>query len=156
MAAMLEITVGHWTLSDQIFKNNGQFCNRFGHDVQKLSSVTTSWKLLRKSNFFTVALMRLLLSKMVDRWTVRVRHRHCLKSDWLQPRTTIIISKKTAAWTNERDLTKGLIKNAVANLNVWSSKCCLLYNCKYHYLVYIGIFVASFSFRYGAEGEINN
>ena len=69
---------------------------------------------------------------MVDMWVVR--HCDCLKSDRLKLKLrTIIVSKKTAcmderAWLNK--VNKGLIKKAVVNFNGWSSKCCLLYNCK--------------------------
>ena len=37
MATVLEITVGHRTLSDQIFKMTDKFGNMFGHDLRELS-----------------------------------------------------------------------------------------------------------------------
>ena len=102
MATVLEISVGHRTLSYQINENVRRiFCNICGHDVRELFSVTASWKLVKKSNFFTAAPMRLLLSKMVD---ICEPYGTVIVSVNRLKLRTITISKKTA-WS-KRYLTK--------------------------------------------------
>ena len=130
MATVLEITVGHQILSVQIFENDWQilqyvltWCLR--------TYMTTLWNLFNvaelKSYFFTAALRAAALE---NGWYLAVRYQDCLKSDLLQLRTTMIISKKkNPAGMSEHDLTKCL-KNAAANSNIRLSKCCLLCNCK--------------------------